>query len=115
MSKTKTDKRVNRVVKCINKELREDVFKDRFSLHQLKKARGIDNMQYYLYEMRDRLEPERNYIIPWVWGDSCFLKTDLLEELNNFIAYSNFWAIYHNNPIQYNENRDYFKNNIRGR
>ena len=67
MGKTKTDKRVNRIVKRINKELREDVFKDRFYLRQVEKARGECNLQYYLYEMRDQLEPERNYIIPWLW------------------------------------------------
>ena len=67
MSKTKTDKKVNRVIKRINKELREDVFKDRFYFRQVEKARGECNLQYYLYEMCDKLEPERNYIIPWIW------------------------------------------------
>ena len=67
MSKTKTDKRVNKIVRQINKKLKEDVFGDRFSLHQLKKARGECSSQYYLYEMRDQLEPNRNYIIPWIW------------------------------------------------
>ena len=67
MSKTKTDRRVNKIVRQINKELKEDVFKNRFSLHQLKKVRGECSSQYYLYEMCDKLEPDRNYIIPWIW------------------------------------------------
>ena len=114
MGKTKTDKKVNKIVRQINKELREDVFKDRFSLHQLKKARGIDNMQYYLYEMRDREEPERNTIIPWVSGYSSFAYAKIMIELNNFIVFSNFWSKHWNDETRYNESLDKYKKNKRG-
>ena len=67
MGKTKTDKKINRIVRRINKELKEDVFKDRFYLRQVEKTRGVCSSQYYLYEMCDKLEPERNCIIPWLW------------------------------------------------
>ena len=47
--KTKTDKRVNKITKSINKQLEKDVFKDRFWIRQYKKTKDNCNMQYYLF------------------------------------------------------------------
>ena len=48
MSKTKTDKKVNRKVKEFNKALKKDVFKDRFWVRQYQKTK-CDGLNYYLY------------------------------------------------------------------
>ena len=63
--KTKMDKKVNHYVKRMNNELKHDVFKDRFEVRQVRKTRGEDGLQYYIYELRDNLQPERNKIIGW--------------------------------------------------
>ena len=53
MSKTKIDKRVNKIAKRINRDLKQDLFGDRFWVKQVSKARGEDGLQYYLYELKD--------------------------------------------------------------
>ena len=115
MSKTKVDKKINRIVKNINKELEQDVFKNRFWIRQVKKSKGEDNMQYYLYELRDRLEPERNSLLRkgWLWGSSTFLRADFFEEVNDFIIKSDFWAKYFNDASRYSESLDVYKRKIR--
>ena len=93
MGKNKTDKKVNRIIKKFNKELREDVFKGRFEVRQLQKAR-VDDMNYYLYEVRDNLHPENNKIVPWEWGESIFFMNKIWREMNDLIIYSDFWKLY---------------------
>ena len=98
MSKTKQDKKLNRRVKEFNKALAADVFKDRFWFRQVKKVRGEGELMYYLYEMKDRLEPERDTIIShWIWGGSQFIAADLFAEMNDFIINSDFWHLYWKN------------------
>ena len=48
MSKSKVDKKINRKVREFNKELKRDIFNDRFELRQYQKAK-LDDMHYYLY------------------------------------------------------------------
>lgn len=93
MGKNKTDKKVNRIIKKFNKELREDVFKGRFEVRQLQKAR-IDDTNYYLYEVRDNLHPENNKIVPWEWGESIFFMNKIWVEMNDLIVHSDFWELY---------------------
>lgn len=108
--KNKVDRRINKIVKNVNRKLKTDVFKDRFWIRQVKKAKGEDGLQYYLYEMRDRLEPNRNSIIEkgWLWGESFFLYADFYEAINDFIVRSDFWAKYQNNENSYNKEMDYY-------
>lgn len=70
MGKSKEDKRVNKIVQQINKELREDVFKDRFWVRQVAKQKTDYGFTYYLYEMIDNQEPNRNAYVTagWIWG-----------------------------------------------
>ena len=46
--KTKEAKQVNRCVKKLNKQLRDDVFGDRFEARQVQKGFG-DGIEYFLY------------------------------------------------------------------
>ena len=110
MSKTKVDKKVNRLVKKINKQLKEDVFKDRFWIRQVQKTKTEDGTQYYLYEMRDRLEPNRNSLVShgWMRGDDLFLASHFYEAINDFIVRSSFWSIYFNDSERYNLDEDYY-------
>ena len=110
MSKTKVDKKVNRLVKRINKQLKKDVFKDRFWIRQIQKSKTEDGTQYYLYEMRDRLEPNRNSLVPYGWmrGDDLFLASHFYEAINDFIVRSSFWSIYFNDSERYNLDEDYY-------
>lgn len=107
MSKNKTDKKINRIVKKINKQLQEDVFKDRFWIKQICKQR-VDGLNYYLYELKDRLEPERDSVFSkgWLWGDSNFLISDFYNEINNFIVMSDFWSLYYKDPTRYDKDLD---------
>ena len=110
MSKTKVDKKVNRLVKRINKQLKDDVFGDRFWIRQIQKSRTEDGTQYYLYEMRDRLEPNRNSLVSqgWIRGEDFFLPAHFYEAINDFIVRSSFWSIYHNDPERYSLDMDYY-------
>lgn len=102
MSKTKVDKKINKIVRIINRNLKEDVFGDRFWIRQIKKQKS-DGMQYYLYEMIDRKHPERNSLVShgWLWGESFFLSADFYEAINDFIVRSDFWADYYDDPKRY--------------
>ena len=108
MKKTKAEKRVNREVRRINRELRSDVFGDRFQVFQYQKAKA-DGMSYFLYELRDKEQPARNYIIPG-WLNEFDFRRKIYEELNDFIVYSNFWSQYHNNDSYDASNDKYLKN-----
>ena len=109
MSKTKVHKKINKIVRIINRNLKEDVFGDRFWIRQIKKQKS-DGMQYYLYEMIDRKHPERNSLVShgWLWGESFFLSADFYEAINDFIVRSDFWAKYQNNENSYNKEMDYY-------
>lgn len=108
MAKTKQDKKMNKITRGLNKQLREDVFKDRFYVRQVAKQRGCDGLQYYLYEMVDTLEPYRNSIVDvgWIWGGSHFAAASLYESINNFIVRSDFWAKYRDDISWYDPNLD---------
>ena len=103
MAKNKTDKKVNKLVKNFNKKLKEDLFKDRFWVRQYQKAR-IDGLDYYLYELKDRLEPERDRVIrKWLYGKSYFFMDEIWEGMNDFIIKSDFWDLYWRNEKDENE------------
>lgn len=92
--KTKTDKRVNKKIRAFNETLEKDVFRNRFWVRQYQKQ-TYDHSQYYLYELCDRLEPERNRVIyKWLRGDSVFFMSDIFDEMNSFILESDFWELY---------------------
>ena len=94
MSKTKIDKKVNKKVRNFNKSLKEDVFNGRFWVRQYQKTK-YDGLHYYLYELIDNLEPERNRIIRgWMLGESCLFMSDIWDEMNDFIIKSDFWELY---------------------
>ena len=94
--KNKVDKKVNKKVREFNKELKEDVFNGRFWVRQYQKTKYEGN-NYYLYELRDRLQPERNKVIyEWLRGESLFFMNNIWEEMNDFIIKSNFWELYRN-------------------
>lgn len=94
MSKTKTDKKVNKKVREFNKTLKEDVFENRFWVRQYQKAQ-LDGVSYYLYELIDELEPNRNRIIrEWIRGESDFFMHRIFEEMNDFIIKSDFWELW---------------------
>ena len=62
MAKSKEDKKMNRIAKRFNKELKQDVFNGRFYCRQIKKQRGCDGVMYYLYEVCDAENPSANKI-----------------------------------------------------
>lgn len=94
MGKTLADKKVNRCAKTLNKQIREDVFGDRFSVRQVKKTRNYD-VGYYMYELIDKKCPERNSLIPkWFSEFEIINFKGLYLEMNNFIVTSDFWETY---------------------
>lgn len=107
MAKSKNDKKINRLVKRINRQLKEDVFGDRFWIRQIQKQK-VDGVDYYLYEMRDREEPNRNSLIKegWMSGYDFFLAAHFYEAINDFIVKSDFWNKY--NGSLYSEEVDVY-------
>lgn len=94
MSKTKTDRKVNRCIKQLNKQLRDDVFGDRFFARQYRKA-YVDGLSYYQYELIDRECPERNRVIRhWLWSGEIIHSYKVHIEMNDFIVTSDFWKKY---------------------
>lgn len=89
--KSKTDKKVNRVVKRLNRELKEDVFGDRFWCRQVAKLKA-DDVEHYIYELKDREDPSRDRVIRgWLSGFEIITFHTLAMEMNDFIVTSNFW------------------------
>lgn len=89
------DRQVNRNIKKLNKQLREDVFGDRFYARQVQKGRG-DGIMYYMYELCDREQPERNTIVPWETAFGICKFNKIWQAMNDFIVSSDFWEKYRN-------------------
>lgn len=94
--KSKDAKRVNRVVKQLNKSLTSDVFGTRFWLRQNRKS-NTQGTTYYLYELCDRLQPERNKLVGWYSEFEIIKFHPLHIEMNDFIVTSDFWVEYSKN------------------
>lgn len=91
MSKNKVDKKINKKVRDFNRELKKDVYNGRFWVRQYQKTR-YDGSMYYLYELIDETQPERNQIIrQWIRGNSVFFMSEIWEGMNDFIIKSDFW------------------------
>ena len=93
MSKTLIDKKVNRVIKKLNKQIKQDVFGNRFEARQLQKSR-LNGVTYYMYQLIDNEQPERNTVIPWETGFAITTFHKIEMEMNNFIVNSDFWSKY---------------------
>ena len=96
MSKTKDDRLVNRNVKKLNRQLAQDVFGDRFYARQIQKSKG-DGVMYYMYELCDREQPNRNRIVPWETAFAIGTLNKIWTEMNEFIVTSDFWEKYRAN------------------
>ena len=97
--KSLMDRKVNRDIKDLNRKLEQDVFGRRFWARQYQKAQ-VDGIGYYLYELCDREQPERNYVIRhWMTGWEIYRFHKVWEEMNNFIVTSDFWAKYHKKDL----------------
>lgn len=98
MKRTKADKKVNRIVRQINKQLRDDVFGDRFSVVQLKRTAPYDDCRsyfYYIYQLRDAAQPDRNCEAHYSQDEITMTNgLCILKNLNDFIVESNFWDIF---------------------
>lgn len=92
--KTLYEKKVNQNVRRLNRQLRNDVFGDRFEARQVCKSRK-DGITYFMYELRDNEQPERNEIIRgWLnYWEICRSNT-VWVAMNNFIITSDFWSKY---------------------
>lgn len=104
-SKRNLKRKVRRVIRILNKGLREDVFGDRFSLRIAQSnIRPYDDNSgwdaYFLIEFRDAAQPERNYCY---WFSPHFIIYSGMfaggrhvdSDLNDFIINSDFWEKYH--------------------
>ena len=86
-------RKVNRRARQLNKQLAEDVFENRFWVRQVQKQCKND-IHYFQYELRDRLQPERNKLLHWLSEFSLVTFNDLWLEMNDFIITSDFWKTY---------------------
>jgi hypothetical protein len=93
MSKTLDDRKVNRNVRKLNRTLANDVFEDRFYARQIQKGRG-DGIMYYMYELCDKEQPERNEIVPWETAFAICEFNKIWTAMNDFIITSDFWEKY---------------------
>ena len=86
-------RKVNRRARQLNKQLAEDVFGNRFWVRQVQKQ-CKNGIHYFQYELRDRLQPERNKLLYWLSEFSLVTFNDLWLEMNDFIITSDFWKTY---------------------
>lgn len=88
------DKKVNKTAKNLNRLIQRDVFGKRFEIRQYKKT-SRNEIQYYMYQLIDNEQPERNEIIgKWMTGFEIVGFHTLSIEMNNFIVNSDFWSKY---------------------
>lgn len=90
-------RKVNHRVRQLNKQLKQDVFGNRFWVREVQKQYN-DGIYYFLYELRDREQPERNRIVKSGWlTEFALLKfNNLWLDMNDFIVTSDFWQKYRN-------------------
>ena len=87
-------RKVNRRARQLNKQLAQDVFGNRFWVRQVQKQYKND-IHYFQYELRDRLQPERNRLVSgWLSEFALITFNDLWLEMNDFIITSDFWKTY---------------------
>lgn len=87
-------RKVNRRARQLNKQLNQDVFGNRFWIKEVNKQ-YLNGIHYFMYELRDRLQPERNQIINEWFNEFQLLKfNDLWIKMNDFIITSDFWKKY---------------------
>ena len=95
MSKTNADKKVNRQIKAINRQIQSDgeVFGPRFSVRLVSKHGYIDahDLHWYQFEFCDADQPQRNYI-EMLDQFEVLISNKLWIAMNNFIVHSNFWS-----------------------
>lgn len=100
----KKDKKIVHFVKVLNRQVRNDVFGERFYLRQIAKGADVtrDN-RYYDYEFVDNEDPKRNFKHRY-WLSKhgteisyAFLCHQVAFDYNNFIIKSDFWEKYYNN------------------
>lgn len=90
--KTLYDKKVNKRIRTLNRQLEKDVFGKRFVARQVKKER-LDGVNYYLYVFIDNENPEAN-VYKWFSDfELCTFNTHYMV-MNNVIVHSNFWEKY---------------------
>lgn len=92
--KTLEAKKVNRYVRKLNRQLRNDVFGDRFEARQNKKGFG-DGIEYFMYMLIDHEQPERNEIVPWETAFAICNFSHIHIAMNKFIVDSDFWKKYY--------------------
>ena len=91
MGKTLGERKMNRKIKTFNKQLKRDVFGNRFWIREYRKSR-IDGITYFLFELKDREQPERDCLIHgWI---NEFADWKIFTEMNDFIINSDFWEKY---------------------
>lgn len=94
MKKSLEDKKVNRMARRLNKQLREDVFGRRFEVRQYRKSKTSEGIHYYIYQFIDNEQPERNKITHWYSSFDLLIMSPLFLEMNDFIIESDFWSKY---------------------
>lgn len=90
--KTKRDKKVVHLMKVLNRQLRQDVYGDRFYVRMTGKFGYVDCHEYhwYRFELMDNECPERNEIIYLSEGE-VLISYKLYKDMNDFIVTSDFW------------------------
>lgn len=91
--KTKQDKNLNHICKTLNRQLRHDVFQDRFTVRQIRKDGFVDDhsLHWYIMELCDKKDPSRNklfHLTNW-YGKS--MMCEVYSKMNDFIVESDFW------------------------
>ena len=97
MAKSLIDKKVNRAVRRLNRELQKMFLEDRFMARQVRKTRGRRWINVlFLYEFLDKECPERNYMYHgWLSEYNVIIMNTIWMEMNNFIIHSDFWEKYY--------------------
>jgi hypothetical protein len=91
--KTLSDKKVNKRIRTLNRQIENDVFGKRFIARQVKKQR-LDGVSYYHYLFIDNENPDANiYQIFSEFEITMFSKP--WEVMNELIVNSDFWEKYY--------------------
>lgn len=100
MSKLLDDRKVNRNVRKLNKQLQADVFGDRFYARQVKKSKA-DGIMFYQYELIDNECPERNELVHgWLSAFEIYKFNHIWIAMNDFIVKSDFWEKYNKREVK---------------
>lgn len=104
-NRKKHQRRLNRYIRKVNKRISDDIFGDRFYIHQKEAywTKYEDNSGGKLFVVLELVDKKYNKTLTFADGDNHLCHwggTELFLKMNNWIIESDFWDDYRNKKLE---------------